>query len=394
MVVSPATDIDKSSGRVAVAMSGGVDSSVAAALLVEQGWDVIGIHMKLHDIPESEKSNKKCCSVDDSLDARRVCSQLGIPFYVVNHIKSFREQVIDNFISDYQHGLTPNPCVMCNDSIKHGLLLSQARQFGCSYLATGHYARLEHISSGWKLSRPYDTHKDQTYFLFTTLRKELPWLLFPLAEISKSTVRDIAHRLKIKTWDKPESQEICFISKDYRSFLKKESLPSMPGALVDMEGSFLGMHPGIAYFTIGQRRHLGINSNGPMFVVDIKPHTQEVVLGAEEALFSKSLSVKRVNWVSCEPPRYPFTVEAKVRYSHKPQPALVIPQPHSRVKVRFHDPVRAITPGQAVVFYDRHHLLGGGWIESPYQTTGHPPLLSNKNTHPRHSQSSMLHSAP
>ena len=370
-VTHPAAKSSPPSGRVAVAMSGGVDSSVAAALLVEQGWQVVGIHMKLHDIPDEQKRHKSCCSVDDALDARQACSRLGIPFYVVNHVQAFRTQVIDRFVAAYRQGLTPNPCVMCNDTIKHDLLLKQARQFGCQYLASGHYARLLPHQDGWALAQPQDTRKDQTYFLFTTPRKELPWLRFPLADLQKSQVRQIAQRYGMFSWNKPDSQEICFIPKDYRSFLNQQLAhqPPMPGPLLDLNGKMLGSHPGIAYFTIGQRRGLGIGSQTPLYVVDIHPQRNEVVLGPETALYAEELYAQRLNWVSCSPPTVPLKLSAKIRHGQQPQSAWLTPLAGRRAKVHFDQPIRAITPGQAVAFYQDHLLLGGGWIESPHAPT-------------------------
>jgi tRNA-uridine 2-sulfurtransferase len=367
----PAADAPR--GRVAVAMSGGVDSSVAAALLVEQGWDVVGVHMKLHDIPDEQRREKSCCSLDDALDARQVCARLGIPFYVLDFQERFRERVIDYFVDAYRAGRTPNPCVMCNQSVKNAALLEEVRAFGCEYLATGHYAarRRNPATGDWELVRPRDRRKDQTYFLFSTPRAELPWLLYPLADYEKAQTRAVAERHAFLTWDKPDSMEVCFVPRDYREFLRGRmgSEPALPGPFVDRAGRELGTHQGLPFYTVGQRRGVGVQGAGPLYVVALRPGRNEVVLGPESELYSPGAEVRRVNWVSREAIAVPIEADVKVRYAHEGTRASIEPAPldgdPTAVRVRFAEPVRAVTPGQAAVFYAGDVLLGGGWIEAP-----------------------------
>lgn len=358
-------------GRIAIAMSGGVDSSVAAALLLEEGWEVVGVHMKLHEAPEGERRNKSCCSVDDALDARQVCARLGIPFYVLDYVDVFRERVIDYFVNAYRAGLTPNPCVMCNQTVKNALLLRQVREFGCDYLATGHYA---HIMPGPEgeapvLVRPADRRKDQTYFLFGTPREELPWLRFPLAHLDKPQVRAVAERHGFITWDKPDSQEVCFVPRDTGAFLQgmMKDAPPLPGPFVNRSGEVLGTHRGLPFYTVGQRRGLGLSAPNPVYVLALRPERNEVVLGEENELLGSSLRATGVNWVSREAPSESIEATVKVRYAHEGTPATITPAEDSQdataVRVDFHEPVRAIAPGQAAVFYAGDVLLGGGWIQ-------------------------------
>jgi tRNA-specific 2-thiouridylase len=352
-------------GRVAVALSGGVDSSVAAALLVEQGHDVVGVHMKLHDLPDAQKHGKACCSLDDSLDARQVCAQLGIPFYVIDFVEPFRHHVMDYFVESYRVGRTPNPCVMCNTHVKHRALLQRVREFGCDYLATGHYAgiRRNPESGEHEILRPRDRHKDQTYFLFGTAAIDLPFLLFPLAELDKSATRESAERHGFVTWNKPDSQEICFVPRDYRDFVRPRLEHSAQGPFVDRAGRVLGEHEGVAFYTIGQRRGLGIASAQPLYVTAIRPERNEVVLGAEGDLMASTARLSAVNWL-CRPlPEGPIEVWAKIRYADPGTPARVLPGLEATATLEFLRPVRAITPGQAAVFYTGDRLLGGGWIE-------------------------------
>ena len=357
------------SGRIAVALSGGVDSSVAAALLVEQGWDVVGVHLKLHDFPDSEKRDKSCCSVDDALDARQICSQLGIPFYVLDFTEVFREQVIQYFVDSYRQGRTTNPCVMCNKTIKHTHLLNKIREFGCEFLATGHYARIEPIGGNGHLAlaRPKDRRKDQTYFLFETRSEELPYLRYPLADYEKPHARAIAGEKQFITWDKPDSQEVCFVPSDYRDFLKRgmADTPAQPGDFINRAGERVGEHQGLSYYTVGQRRGLGISGPRPSYVIALRPETNQVVLGDEADLYADTMAVSGVNWVSCPPPTIPLEATVKVRYAHGGTAARILPVDSASVRVEFSEPVRAISPGQAAVFYEGDVLLGGGWIEPP-----------------------------
>lgn len=352
-------------GRVAVALSGGVDSSAAAALLVEQGHDVVGVHMKLNDLPDAEKHGKACCSLDDALDARQICARLGIPFYVIDFVEDFRERVIDYFVSSYQAGRTPNPCVMCNRHLKHAALMERVREFGCEFLATGHYARIgRNPETGeHEILRPRDRRKDQTYFLFGTPAEELPWLMFPLADYEKPAARELAERMDFVTWNKPDSQEICFVPRDYREFLRPRLAPQGPGAFVDRMGRALGEHEGIAFYTVGQRRGLGLSSERPLYVVAIDAERNEVVLGAEEELLASGMRLSGVNWLVRPRPEASLEALVKIRYADPGTMARVTPGAGATVRVEFARPVRAVTPGQAAVFYSGDRLLGGGWIE-------------------------------
>jgi tRNA-uridine 2-sulfurtransferase len=356
-------------GRVAVAMSGGVDSSVAAALLVSQGYEVVGVHMKLHELPDEEKRDKSCCSLDDSLDARQACARLGIPFYVLDFTREFKAGVMDYFIDAYRAGKTPNPCVMCNRTVKHALLLERVREFGCDRLATGHYAGLREDAAGRKLIvKARDLRKDQTYFLWGTRAEDLPFLLYPLADYEKAEARKVAAEHHFLTWDKPDSQEVCFVPKDYRDFLRPRFAtdpggPPATGNFVDRSGRVLGQHLGLPYYTIGQRRGLGLGGERPWYVVELKRDTNTVVLGSEDELMGAVMTVSGTNWVSCDAPDIPRDATVKVRYAHAGTPARIVPLPGERARIEFAEPVRAITPGQAAVFYDGDVLLGGGWIE-------------------------------
>ncbi len=366
------------SPRVAIAMSGGVDSSVAAGLLVRQGYQVVGVHLKLHDLPDEEKHGKACCSLDDALDARQVCARLGIPFYVLDFTGPFRASVMDYFVQSYRAGRTPNPCVMCNRTVKSTLLLERVREFGCDALATGHYAAIrENPRTGEReIVRPVDRAKDQTYFLWGTQPEELPYLIYPLAEYEKPRVRELAAAQGLATWDKPDSQEVCFVPQDYRDFLRPRLPEAQPGDVVDRSGRMLGRHQGLAFYTIGQRRGLGISSEHPLYVVALDMERNRVVVGPEQELYGRSMTLSGVNWISgtgrstagngggpAVPER---TVRAlvKVRYAHAGTPALISAAADGSARVRFEEPVRAIAPGQAAVFYDGDVLLGGGWIES------------------------------
>ncbi len=359
-------NLETNGAKVAVAMSGGVDSSVAAALLVEQSYQVVGVHMKLHDLPDAEKHDKSCCSLDDALDARQVCARLAIPYYVVNFVEEFRRDVIDYFVADYAAGRTPNPCVMCNRSIKSSLLLERVREFGCEYLATGHYARVRrNPDSGiHEMLKPTDRRRDQTYFLFATPAAELPHLLFPLADCEKPAAREMAAKLGFITWNKPDSQEVCFVPRDYRTFLRARlnAERPAPGDFVDRGGRVLGRHEGLPYYTVGQRRGLGLAGERPYYVLALDPARNAVVIGSEEELDSTAMRVGDVNWVSRPPPAGPIRVEAKIRYAHAGAAATLFPEAEGVWRVEFQQPVRAVTPGQAAVFYEGDVLLGGGWI--------------------------------
>ena len=351
--------------RVAMAMSGGVDSSVAAVLLKEQGHEVIGLHMKLYHGPENETRPKSCCSLDEAIDARAACHRLNIPFYVLDCQKEFRESVIDYFVEEYSRGNTPNPCVMCNKEIKSNLLLKKVDELDCDYLATGHYAKIRFnpLIRRQQLIRPQDLRKDQTYFLHSIPADELHRLMFPLADIIKPEVREIAGKLNLSAANKPDSQEICFVPKDYRNFLKQElnEVPE-PGEFISVSGEVLGEHLGLPFYTIGQRRGLGLSDSTPYYVVKIDKVKNRIVLGKEEDLYSKTIFVSRVNWLSISPPKEQLHVTTKLRYSHQGVAASVFPESDNKVRLELDVPERAVTPGQAAVFYQDEILLGGGSI--------------------------------
>ena len=351
--------------RVAMAMSGGVDSSVAAALLKKQGHEVIGIHMKLYQGRNNVSRQKSCCSYDETLDARNSCSKLGIPFYVIDYTNEFRESVISYFINEYTNGQTPNPCVMCNQKIKNELLLKKIDEIDCDYLATGHYARISNKNKEGvlQLAKAKDFRKDQTYFLYGIKRIEMQRLMFPLENTTKNEVRIIANKLNFSTANKPESQEICFVQKDYKTFLKQEikNLPE-PGKFVSLSGKILGDHIGIPFYTIGQRRGINIIDKTPFYVVNIDVSNNRIVLGKEKDLYSKKTMVSEVNWVSIPPPEKPLKVTAKIRYAHHGSNATIYPKSIDQVQLIFEKPERAITPGQSAVFYQDNILLGGGKI--------------------------------
>ncbi|MDH4224593.1 MAG: tRNA 2-thiouridine(34) synthase MnmA [Deltaproteobacteria bacterium] len=358
---------------VAVAMSGGVDSSVAAALLLKQGYQVVGLHMKLapsDPVSPNTPRPKSCCSLDDSLDARQVCHRLGIPFYVLDFQEVFAQKVVQYFVESYRRGLTPNPCVMCNMEVKNRVLMAKAKEIGCDCLATGHYARVgQNPQTGvFEISRPRDHHKDQTYFLFGTPAEELPHMLFPLAETEKPQARKLAGELSFLNWNKPDSQEICFVPGDYRDFVRDRLGPQTPGEMVDTSGQVVGTHPGLAAYTIGQRRGLGVSAPNPLYVVALDPASNRVILGEEPWLYSDGMEVTGVNWVSVAPPVGPLEVMVKVRYAHQGVNAQVIPQPDGSCRVTFSEPVRAVAPGQAAVFYRGDVMLGGGWITQSFNT--------------------------
>ena len=352
--------------RVAIAISGGVDSSVAAALLKDKGFEVIGLHMKLYRGPENDIRNKSCCSIDETLDARLACHRLGIPFYAIDYQQEFRETVINYFIEGYASGNTPNPCVMCNKKIKSSLLLKKATELDCEHLATGHYARISSnpYTGNTQLSRPQDLSKDQTYFLHGIPSEDLNRLMFPLSEITKTEVRKIARKLRLSAANKPDSQEVCFVPKDYREFLKNEMNETpLPGKFTSISGEVLGEHKGIPFYTIGQRKGLGINDTTPYYVVKIDKENNRIILGKENDLYSKTIYVSSVNWVSISAPATSISAFVKLRYAHHGANATLIPESRNKVRLELENPERAVTPGQAAVFYQDNILLGGGKID-------------------------------
>jgi tRNA-specific 2-thiouridylase len=353
--------------RIVVAMSGGVDSSVAAALLAEQGHDVIGLSMQLYDQSEGQTSFGSCCSIDDLHDARRVAAAINVPHYILNFEKQFNDQVISNFISEYAAGRTPLPCAHCNSDLKFATLAERARGFGADAVATGHYARVERDDDGrLALRRGVDPAKDQSYFLFSLTQDQLAGALFPVGDLPKDEVRAYARRRGLPVADKPDSQEICFIpDHDYRAFVTK-SVPqaAREGTFVDEEGRVLGSHAGIHRFTVGQRKGLGLSSptGAPMYVLALRPADQRVVVGPKASLEQTRLTASGVNWIA-EEPAATRRIAAQIRHHHQAAPAGVRSLGDGRAEVTFDQPQLAISPGQAVVFYDGDAVIGGGWID-------------------------------
>jgi tRNA-specific 2-thiouridylase len=353
--------------RIVVAMSGGVDSSVAAALLAEQGHEVIGLSMQLYDQSEGQTSFGSCCSIDDLHDARRVAAAIDIPHYIMNFEKQFNEQVISNFVREYAAGRTPLPCAHCNGDLKFATLAERARGFGADAVATGHYARVARDPDGrCVLRRGADAGKDQSYFLFSLTQAQLACAVFPVGDLPKDDVRDYARRRGLPVADKPDSQEICFIpDNDYRSFVTK-SIPdaAREGNLVDEDGRTLGGHAGIHRFTVGQRKGLGLSSSTgtPMYVLALRPADRLVVVGPKASLERTRLTASGVNWI-VEEPAHTLKLLAQIRHRHVAAPAAVRSLGDGRAEAIFDAPQLAISPGQAVVFYDGDAVVGGGWID-------------------------------
>ena len=351
--------------RIVVAMSGGVDSSVCAWLLKEQGHDVIGMTIKTwsSDDCRDEKS-KGCCSLRDVSDARAVARQLGIPYYVMDLSSDFKEKVIDYFVGEYLVGRTPNPCIECNNHIKFGILADKARELDADFIATGHYARKGRDDRGRHFIREAeDLSKDQSYVLFGLTQKQLEKVLLPIGDLDKKKVRGIAGKLGLRVFDKPDSQEICFVAGRYGDFVKKHSPEKLPGKgnIVRKDGKVLGRHEGSQWFTIGQRKRLKLPEPSPYFVTELRPETNEVVVGPPEDLLTDEMIVRRVNWQSV--PRR-GKIQAKIRSRHVKADAEIIDISDDQVHVRLAVPQKAVTPGQAAVFYDGERVLGGGWIFS------------------------------
>jgi len=367
--------------RVVVAMSGGVDSSVAAALLAEQEYDVVGVTLQLYDNGEACASSRTCCAGDDIYDARRVAESLGIPHYVLNYESKFRQEVIENFADSYIHGETPIPCVRCNQTVKFRDLLKTARDLGADALATGHYVRRAIGQSGPELWCADDLSRDQSYFLFATTRPQLDYLRFPLGDMDKETTRGLARRFRLPVSEKPDSQDICFVPDgDYASLVARlRPGADQPGETVHVDGRVLGAHKGIIHYTVGQRRGLGIGGikedagdSGPLYVVAVEPETRRVVVGPLDALKRNSLAVHGLNWLGegAAPPPQGRKVTVKLRSAQLPVGASVFgpveggdsASTGGRVRVELDAPEAGIAPGQACVFYDQGRLLGGGWI--------------------------------
>src|SRR5262245_21338652 len=350
-------------------MSGGVDSSATAALLLEQGFDVVGITLKLWPQDCVSRAEDKCCGPQAVMDARAVCHRLGIPYYLVDEAGEFQTKVIQYFADEYKAGRTPNPCVMCNQNLKFGRLLERADQLGAIYIATGHFAQLEtSVDPATRgrtlLKRGRDLRKDQSYFLFSLRQNQLARALFPLGEKTKSDTREVARHCNLKTADKAESMEICFVpDNDYGKFLQQAKLVQKHrGDIVNLQGQVLGQHDGIEFYTIGQRKGLGISSPKALYVVELDSDANRVVVGDESALERDNFTVDRCNWIPFDEPPETLVVTAKIRYNHPGTTATVTPLQNGRAKVKLHASQRAITPGQAAVFYQDDVVLGGGWI--------------------------------
>ncbi len=350
--------------RVVVGMSGGVDSSVAAHLLKQQGYDVVGVTMKVWPQDCISRAEDKCCGPSAIADARGVAHALGIPHYVVEESGQFQQQVIDYFAGEYQAGRTPNPCVMCNEKLKFGNLWQKARALGAQFIATGHYAIVERAPDGRAILRKgRDPRKDQSYFLFSLRQEQLLHSLMPLGAMSKDQIRAIARSIGLKVADKQDSQEICFVpGQDYKAFLRGHLGEKQfhAGGIYDKQGNFLAPHDGIEMFTIGQRKGLPGGSPSPRYVIDIDPATSSVIVGDAEDLIVDSFEVDRSTWHDV--PQAPRNFTVKIRYGHAGAPATVTPLENDRAHVQLHIPQRAVTPGQAAVFYDADRVAGGGWI--------------------------------
>ncbi len=352
--------------KALIAMSGGVDSSLAAKIMVERGYECIGCTMKLFQNEDAGvERSRTCCSLDDVEDARSVAYKLGMPFYVFNFTDAFRDEVIHKFVESYENGITPNPCIDCNRYMKFGKLLDRARVLGCDCIVTGHYARIEETDNGFVLKKALDETKDQSYVLYSMTQEQLSHTVFPLGGMRKSEVRDIAGSSGFVNANKPDSQDICFVPDgDYARVVEMHAGRSFAeGNFVDREGNILGRHKGIIRYTVGQRRGLGISAAEPLYVCEIRPESGEVVLGVSRELLCSTVRAADFNWISGEAPKNEFRCRAKLRYRQPEQWVTVTPVGTDEVTLRFDDPQKAPAPGQAAVLYDGDTVIGGGTIK-------------------------------
>ncbi|TCT16182.1 tRNA-specific 2-thiouridylase [Natranaerovirga pectinivora] len=353
--------------KVVVGMSGGVDSSVAAYLLKEQGYDVIGVTMQIWQDEDTDVQEEKagCCGLSAVDDARRVANALEIPYYVMNFKDEFKEKVIDYFIDEYQEGRTPNPCIACNRYVKWESLLFRSLQIGAEYIATGHYAQVVQLENGrYTMKKSVTSQKDQTYALYNLTQEQLSRTLMPVGKYTKDQIREMAQKINLRIANKPDSQEICFIpDNDYGRFIQENLEKTIePGNFVDTEGNIVGKHKGIIHYTIGQRKGLGIALGKPVFVVEIRPETNEVVIGEHNEVFTQELKANNLNFMSIEDLEGEKRVIGKIRYSHQGAPCIIKKIDEDTLLCKFDEPQRAITPGQAVVFYEEDYIVGGGTI--------------------------------
>ena len=352
--------------RIVVAMSGGVDSSVAAALLARDGHDVVGLSMQLYDQRASPDAFGSCCSLDDLHDARRVASALGIPHYIVNFEERFQDAVVRNFVVEYAAGRTPIPCVHCNADLKFAALVERAAGLEAASVATGHYARVQFDEDRrrYRLLRGRDADKDQSYFLFSLTQDQLAHALFPVGDLTKAEVRAHADALGLAVAHKPDSHEICFVPDGRAGDFVERHLSSSPteGKIVDSSGRVLGHHTGLHRYTVGQRKGLGLSTGVPLYVLHVDPSDGKIVVGSREELGRRTLEASGVNWIAGEPPQTPRRCTARIRHRHRDAAAVVTADGSDHVRIQFDEPQLAITPGQAVVFYDDDEVLGGGWI--------------------------------
>jgi tRNA-specific 2-thiouridylase len=360
--------------RIVVAMSGGVDSSVAAALLARQGHEVIGLSMQLYDVSGRSEAEQRdgrirfgtCCTIDDLHDARRVAARIGIPHYIVNFERQFADHVVSNFVREYASGRTPIPCVHCNGDLKFATLVARAQGLGADFVATGHYARVERdaVSGTYLLKRGLDPAKDQSYFLFTLNQAQLAGAMFPVGALDKAVVREHARELGLPVAEKPDSHEICFVPDgDHAGFVERHGGERSAGAIRDLDGRVVGRHDGVHRFTVGQRKGLGLASAIPLYVVGISAEARTVTVGPRAALERNTLTAANVNWIAGHPPAAGTCVTAQIRHRHREAPGRVEPLGPDRLRLTFDDPQTAIAPGQATVLYQEDVVVGGGWIE-------------------------------